>query len=235
MIEVRNLSYQIKEKTILENINVDIREGDFVAIIGPNGAGKSTFLKLMLGLLPIQTGSIHYYQQDHTDYLKENQLAYLPQKEAFTPNFPLKVIDLVLMGRMFGKKLFRRLTKKDMDIAIESLKLLKVEQFKDKLINNLSGGEFQRVLLARALATESKYIFLDEPEAGIDTVGLAGFYELLSHMNELGKTIIAVSHDLDKLSEYCKIVICLNKTLHCHAKPDANIKQIIHEFIEEGK
>ncbi|HOE91692.1 MAG TPA: metal ABC transporter ATP-binding protein [Candidatus Cloacimonadota bacterium] len=235
MIEIKDLTYRIKTKTILENISVNIADEEFVAIIGPNGAGKSTLLKLMLSLLPLQEGEIFINQQKHTEYLKSHQLAYLPQKESFVVNFPLKVIDLVLMGRIFNKRHFMRFSKHDKDIAIASLKLLNIEGFQNKFISNLSGGEFQRVLLARALATESNYIFLDEPEAGIDKIGLAGFYELLSKINEQGKTIIAVSHDLDKLSEHCKLVVCLNKTMHCHIKPDNNIKQIVHEFIESAK
>ncbi|HOD54472.1 MAG TPA: metal ABC transporter ATP-binding protein [Candidatus Cloacimonadota bacterium] len=235
MIEIKNLNFQIKSRVILENINISIPKGEFLAIIGPNGAGKSTLLKLMLNLIPLQNGEIMFNQENHADFVKHKQVGYLPQIEHFTPNFPLKVIDLVLMGRMYQKKLFKRFSKQDQTISMNSLSMVNAEHLADKFIANLSGGEFQRVLLARALATESDYIFLDEPEAGIDRVGVTGFYQLLSMLNEKGKTIIAVSHDLDRLSEHCKLVICLNRTMHCHLKPNTLNRKIIHQFMNEGQ
>lgn len=230
MIEIKELSYFVKSRPILENINLKIKDKDFVAIIGPNGAGKSTLLKLILNLLPLQKGDIIINNQKHNKYLKENQVAYLPQFEDVKQNFPLKVMDLVLMGRMFNRKILSGFSSLDKEIAQESLELVDALHLAKKQINSLSGGEYQRVLLARALATQSDYIFLDEPEAGIDKKGIIGFYELLAQLNKNGKTIIAVSHDLERLSAYCKIVVCLNKTMHCHGTPDNINYEIVHQL-----
>lgn len=229
MIEIKNINYTIKEKTILENISFDIKKGEFAVIIGPNGAGKSTLLKLMLNILPLQSGKILINNIDHIQFLKEYQVAYLPQIESFNNHFPLKVIDIVLMGRSSHRRIFSFFKKEDKIIAYQSLEMLNIEKLADKQISDLSGGEFQRVLLARALATESDYIFLDEPEAGIDHVGIISFYELLYTLNKNGKTIVTVSHDLERLSDFCSLVVCLNRTMHCHQSVTQHNKRIIHQ------
>lgn len=219
MIEINDLSWSAGNREILKDISFKINPNDFIAIIGPNGAGKSTLLKLILNLLPIQTGSIVFKGISHTEYLKNNPIAYLPQKEETDSSFPIKVIDVILLGRMFYKKLLRGFTKTDIQTAEHNLDIAGISHLKDKLISSLSGGEFQRMLLARALTTGSDYIFLDEPEAGIDRKGVLSFFTLLKQLNNSGKTIITISHDLHILSDYCTKLICLNKTLHCHKEP----------------
>lgn len=230
MIAINNINYSIKGKKILEDISFEINKGEFAVIIGPNGAGKSTLLKLILNLLPLQTGNILINKVEHSQFLKDYQVAYLPQIESFNNQFPLKVIDLVLMGRSSHRRILSFFKKEDKEIAYQSLEMLNIEKLSNKQISNLSGGEFQRVLLARALATESEYIFLDEPEAGIDHVGIISFYELLYTLNKNGKTIVTVSHDLERLSDFCSLVVCLNRTMHCHQSVNQQNKRIIHQL-----
>jgi zinc transport system ATP-binding protein len=218
---------------ILENINLSINNNDFLAIIGPNGAGKSSLIKIMLNLIPIQSGKILFDSIDHLEYLKSRPVAYLPQSEDINHNFPMQSLDLVLMGRMFYKRFLKPFSKADRDIARNSLRMVNAEHLEKKQISTLSGGEYQRVLLARALATESDYIFLDEPEAGVDKKGKIAFYELLASLNKQKKTIIAVSHDLESISDYCNIVVCLNRTMHCHSNTENLNKEIIHQTFGE--
>ncbi len=233
MIVINDLNFIVRSKTILESINLIIDKGEFAVIIGPNGAGKSTLLKSMLNLIPLQSGKITIDGVSHYDYLKNNQIGYLPQNEDINPDFPMKVSDLVLMGRFFHKKLFKSFTNNDHDIVINALKMVNGEHLAQHMISSLSGGEFQRVLLARALATESKYIFLDEPEAGIDKKGIKSFYELLEDLHQSGKTIIAVSHDLDRLKKHCTKVICLDRRLHDHNSFQGISPVIIHDHSED--
>lgn len=219
MIEVKNLSWKANNNVILKDINLQIQKDDFVAIIGPNGAGKSTLLKLLLNIIPIQSGEIFFNNQIHSEYLTKNPVAYLPQREEVDLSFPIKIVDIVLLGRMYKKKLFKRFTKNDFLIADKMLDLVGISHLKNEYIGTVSGGEFQRMLLARALATESKLIFLDEPEAGIDRKGIISFFQLLKKLNQMGHTIITISHDLHILSDFCTMLVCLNKTLHCHSHP----------------
>ncbi|MDD2493338.1 MAG: metal ABC transporter ATP-binding protein [Bacilli bacterium] len=234
MIEIKNLSWKAGHRTILENINLLIEDNDFIAIVGPNGAGKSTLLKLILNMIPMQQGNILINNIQHNIYLKNHPIAYLPQKEEIDSGFPIKVIDLVLLGRMFYKKLIKRFTKEDYEIALKNIDLVGIIHLKDKYIGSLSGGEFQRMLLARALSTESTYIFLDEPEAGVDKTGVNNFFRLLKLLNQQGKTIITISHDLHMLSDYCTSLVCLNKTLHCHSQPKLLTAQELHNTFGEN-
>lgn len=233
MIKIKNLNYHVKNKTILESINLIIEKGEFAVIVGPNGAGKSTLLKSILNQIPVQSGEIMINGLSHVDFLKKNQIGYLPQSEDFFPDFPMKVIELVLMGRYFFKKPFRSFTQRDYEVCDQSLKLVSADQLANHDISSLSGGEFQRVLLARALATESDYICLDEPEAGIDKIGIKSFYELLGDLHRQGKTIIAVSHDIETVGQYCSKVICLNRRIHTHNTPGMDCPVIIHDKNEE--
>lgn len=220
MIELTDINYNIEHKTILEDVNLRIEDGEFVAIIGPNGAGKSTLIKLLTGLLDLQTGSIKIDGEAHAVWLRNNGFGYLPQREEYDRSFPATALDIVLMGRMGSSRPGRRFTAKDKSIALEAMQETGVRELSGAAIGSLSGGEFQRILLARAIATGSSYLILDEPEASIDRPGVQSFFELLSKLNKQGKTIITISHDLHTLTDYCSFLVCLNRNLHCHTRTE---------------
>lgn len=216
MIQISNLNHSINGSQILEEIDLRIDDNEFVAIIGPNGAGKSTLIKLILGLIPLQTGSISIDGVEHTTWLRANPVGYLPQREEFDRRFPATALDIVMMGLAGDIPLGRRFTSKHRQQALQAMELCGVAPFAKAMIGGLSGGELQRVLLARAIVAPSKYLILDEPEASVDITGVRSFFELLKDINSSGRTVITISHDLHTLSEYCSFLVCLNRRLHCH-------------------
>lgn len=234
MIEIKQVNYSLNSKAILENIDLKITDAEFVAIIGPNGAGKSTLIKLMIGLLDLQSGSIHIDGEDHQSWLRHNSIGYLPQREEYDRNFPATALDIVLLGRMGSLKPGKRFSQEDRKIALSAMEETGCQNLQKSVISNLSGGEFQRVLLARAIATGSKYLILDEPEASIDRPGVQSFFALLKKLNQQGKTIITISHDLHTLTDYCSFLVCLNKTLHCHTQTELLNAEIIHKTFGEA-
>nr|MDK2850193.1 zinc transport system ATP-binding protein [Candidatus Cloacimonadota bacterium] len=234
MIKITNLQYRIGDKSILEDINLEIPRGVFAAIIGPNGAGKSTLIKLLLGTIELKTGEIEIDGIPQKRWLKENSFGYLPQREEYDPLFPATALDIVLMGIAGKVPLGRHFSAAHKAEALEVMRMCGIQNKANELIGNLSGGEFQRLLLARAIITKSEYLILDEPEAGIDRPGVTSFFKLLKQLNEQGKTIITVSHDLNTLSEYCSLLICLNRRLHFHNKTELVNAEIIHKTFGES-
>jgi len=234
MIEIRDLNYSINSNIILEDINLELTDGEFAAIIGPNGAGKSTLIKLLLGFLPLQEGSILIDGVPHLKWLKEHPVGYLPQGEVFDRNFPARAIDIVLMGLAGELPLGARFKKEHKERARDAMRTTQVSSLANKFIGELSGGQLQRVFLARAIVSESKYLILDEPEASIDMPGVKSFFSLLRELNEAGKTIITISHDLNILTEYCSFLICLNRNLHCHSQTELVNAELIHRTFGEN-
>lgn len=233
MIRISELNHRIGEHAILQDINLDIAQGEFAAIIGPNGAGKSTLIKLILGLIPLQEGSIEIDGQPHLSWLKKNPMGYLPQDEKFDRRFPALAQDIVLMGLASELKPAQRFSKDQKERAQAAMKQTACWEQAQKPIGALSGGEMQRVLLARAIVGGSKYLILDEPEASVDQTGVKKFFVLLKELNLQGRTIITISHDLHTLTSFCSFLICLNKTLHCHNKTELINAETIHDFFGE--
>ena len=229
MIQIKNLQYKINGKIILEDIFLELADGEFAAIIGPNGAGKSTLIKLILGLLELKEGSILIDGVEHYNWLKNNTIGYLPQYEDFDNAFPATALDIVLMGLAGKLPLGAHFNKNHKQKAMTALEQTGVTHLAKELIGKLSGGEFQRVLLARALVSDSKYLILDEPEASLDRPSVDSFFVLLKELNSAGKTIITISHDLTTLSKYCSFLVCLNRRLHCHNHTELIDADVIHK------
>jgi zinc transport system ATP-binding protein len=228
MIEFKSINYSINGKAILQNIDLTIAPHEFVAIIGPNGAGKSTLIKILLNLITDYQGEVLIEGKKNTEWLAGNRIGYLPQKEDFDRHFPATATELTLLGLAATRGMFRRFSKQDYQLAHETLDKVGALHLKHEPIGNLSGGEWQRVLLARALLTGSRYLILDEPEAGIDKPGAVNFFDLLEELNKQGKTIITISHDLHMLNKYCTFLVCLNRTLHCHTETELLTAEHIH-------
>jgi len=220
MIEIKNLNYSINGKSILKDINLTIGDGEFAAILGPNGAGKSTLVKIILGLIRDYEGSVIIDGKPNRMWLKKNIIGYLPQGETYDADFPATAREITLMGYAGIKGLFTYFNSQDKKKADNYLQQVGMAGKEDQFIGSLSRGEFQRVLLARALIGDSRHLFLDEPEANLDQDGVVSFFKLLKEINNRGKTIIVISHDINTLTKYCSFLICLNRTLHFHDKTD---------------
>lgn len=208
IIEIENLFFSYDKQNILENINLNILNNDFLAIIGPNGGGKSTLLKLILNLLNLEKGKIK-------KYLKKNEIGYVPQNTNLNIDFPITALEVVLMGHTTKKKKLFGYSKEDISCAMQSLRQVSMENFANKKIGDLSGGQRQRVFIARALCSKPKLMLLDEPTASIDVKGQNEVYELLKKLNH-SIAIVVVSHDISVLLNYAKNVAHVNKNLVYH-------------------
>ncbi|NJI00437.1 ATP-binding cassette domain-containing protein [Staphylococcus hyicus] len=217
VFELKNIDFYFDNKKVLENINIKINKGEFLAIVGPNGAGKSTLLKLILGLLPIQHGGIFVDGASYQKKLTTDKISYVSQKaSSFTAGFPATVKEVILSGLTRKKRLFKWFNKDDLQKVDEVLKRLNITTLKEKNISELSGGQQQRVLIARALVSNPSVLILDEPTNGIDAKHVGEFYETLDHLKKEGVTIILVTHDIGVVADTATKVACLNKHLHFH-------------------
>lgn len=213
IIEIRGLHFNYNGQPVLKDVSLDVNEGDFMAMIGPNGGGKTTLLKLMLGLLTPDGGRIRVFGEAPQDV--SHRIGYVPQDVHLNKHFPVSVLDVVLMGKLKPGKKRLRYYHDDLMAARHALDKMEMEKYHDRRIGELSGGQLQRVFVARALVTEPELLFLDEPTASIDTKGQREFYSLLKELNAK-VTIVVVSHDLMVISGYVKSVACVNQRLHYH-------------------
>lgn len=208
MIEMKNLSVSYQGQLALEPTSLTIKGPTITGIIGPNGAGKSTLIKGMLGI--VESGGQTFL--DRKPMKQElSKIAYVEQKIHIDYNFPIKVKECVSLGLYPKIKLFQRLKASDWEKVARALKIVGLEDFAERQISQLSGGQFQRVLIARCLVQEAKYIFLDEPFVGIDSVSEEIIMATLRQLRKDGKTILIVHHDLGKVVAYFDQVLLLNK------------------------
>jgi zinc transport system ATP-binding protein len=198
---------------ILEAVSLSIKRDDFMGIIGPNGGGKTTLLKAILGLVKPNRGRV--FVLGNSPERMRKFIGYVPQYSLFDHDFPISVYEVVLMGRSGQSKMFKQYTKEDENLAMGVLKEVGMLDFKDRQIGKLSGGEQQRVFVARALVTEPKILLLDEPTASVDTQMRAGFYDLLKRLKQK-MAIVLVSHDIGAVSTHVDKIACLNRKLFYH-------------------
>ncbi|OGM26553.1 zinc ABC transporter ATP-binding protein [Candidatus Woesebacteria bacterium RIFCSPHIGHO2_02_FULL_38_9] len=224
IVEVKNVSFSyFNGNIVLKDVNLNIHYGDYLGIIGPNGGGKSTLVNLILGLLKPDSGTIKVYA---------TSIGYVPQKatEAIDAKFPVTVYNVVSMGRFAKKGFFRNLDKEDRDAVDKALEQVKMTDYKNRLIGNLSGGQEQKVIVARALARDAQIIFLDEPTSGVDEASQEEFYELLDKLNkELGITLVLVSHDIDVVTREVTEVAAINRTVIYYGSSKEFIKEEHHD------
>jgi zinc transport system ATP-binding protein len=220
-IQVNNLTFAYGNETVLNNVSLNVCNGDFVGVIGPNGGGKTTLIRCILGIVSPMHGTIKLLGEPP---VKTRMLAgYVPQETSSNKLFPISVFDVVLMGKLRTRKLFRRYTKEDHEAAGEVLRELKLSELKNKAIGDLSGGQRQKVLLARALVAKPQILFLDEPTASIDSQGQSELYTHLRDINSTGTTIILITHNVSAVSSYIKSIACVNRELYFH--PDGILSE----------
>lgn len=218
MLEVRQLSIRYPNGVhALRDIDLSLPEGKIYGILGPSGAGKSSLLKGMLGLVR-SPGTTRFRSRSLRDFRKE--VAYVEQRENLDKDFPLSALDCVLLGTYPRLKWYQRPTPDDRKRALHALEDVGLARVKDRQIGALSGGQFQRVLIARALVQEPTLLFLDEPFVGLDVDNEAAVMRLLRAARDRGTTILIVHHDLSKVRAYFDEVILVNESLVAHGPTD---------------
>lgn len=211
ILEVHDLTVSYSRKPVLWGIDFTLPPGSIAGIVGPNGAGKSTLLKAIMGLVPLSSGYVKLFDRPLSDV--RGRVSYVPQRESVDWDFPVSVLDVVLMGRYEKLGLLRNPGKRDRAIALDCLEKMGMSAFANRQISQLSGGQQQRVFLARALAQEADIYFMDEPFAGVDAATEQAIISLLKGMAEVHKTIVVVHHDLESARAYFDWIVLLNMRL----------------------
>jgi zinc transport system ATP-binding protein len=222
IVQVQDLYYRYDKENVLENINIVIEKGSFLAIVGPNGSGKSTLLKLMLGLLKPQQGSIRLFGEDINKFKEQHKIGFVSQKaNSFNTGFPATVFEVVASGLTKKLGLFKFLKKGDHEKIRKAIESVEMAEFLDRNIGELSGGQQQRVFIARALVSSPELLILDEPTVGVDAKNVHSFYEMLDVLNkQKGITLLLVTHDIGTVSDKVTSVACLNKNMHFHGSAE---------------
>lgn len=225
LIKCENLSLAYDNKLVLNNVNFEITKGDYLCIVGDNGAGKSTLLKALLKLKTLKSGNI-------INNLKTQELGYLAQTTLIQKDFPASVKEVVLSGTLSKQGFSFFYTKAQKKLADDNMEKLGILEFKDKSIQELSGGQFQRALLARALCASETILLLDEPTASLDPLISEEFYQLIKKLNDEGLTIVMVSHDIDSTLKYAnKILHLKNEQLFFGTKDDYLKTELAKNFL----
>lgn len=218
MLEIQNLSVVYSNGVeALSGVNLQMASGGICGIIGPNGAGKTTFVKGVLGIVPVQ-GKVHYKGKPISYWAK--QTAYVEQKKNFDLDFPISVLHCVLLGTYPKLGFFKNPGATEKDAAREAIKQVGLAGLENRQIGELSGGQFQRVLIARTIVQNADLIFLDEPFVGVDVNSEGIIIDLLKELAKEGKTIFMVHHDLSKVRGYFEKVILINKTVIAYGQTE---------------
>lgn len=223
LIEVVHLTLGYDHQEVISDLSLTIEEGDFVCIVGPNGAGKSTFVKGLLGILKPMRGKVLFHD------LKQNFIGYMPQESKVDKHFPASVMEIVLSGTLnqVGWNSFYH--KKEKQKAEETLKLLGISSLKNQHFSDLSGGQRQKVLLARGLCASSKLLILDEPSNNLDQSSKMELYQILKSLNQnKGMTILMITHDLDHHNLIGNKILSLEKGHYFYGSVEEFVKKV-HE------
>lgn len=230
VISLDNVSFRYDRLPVLENVSLQVKDKEFLGIVGPNAGGKSTLLKIILGLLKPQAGRVRVLGKKPAQ--QRRQIGYVPQYPAFARDFPITVEQVVLLGRLGSGRFWGNYTAEDYQAAQQALHEVEASDLAQRLVGALSGGQLQRVLLARALVSHPQILILDEPTANIDMRLENDIFDQLKQLNAR-MTILVVSHDIGFISNYVHRVACLNRTLTCH-HTDRIDGQVIQDLYDEN-
>ena len=228
LIEIEHLSAGYDGKQVLNDINLTVYQDDYLGIIGPNGGGKTTLMRLILRLMKPTEGNIRYYKDGKE--VKEISMGYLPQYNSLDKQFPISVYEVVLSGLSKTKSLFSRYSQAQHQQVLDTLERMQLMEFKDRHIAALSGGQLQRVLLARAIVSKPDVVILDEPNTYIDRRFQKQMYEMLEQINK-ECAIIIVSHDVAEVLNNVKHIACVNHHLHYHDTTDMPREKLEEHFL----
>jgi zinc transport system ATP-binding protein len=228
LIRLKDLTFAFDGAPVLDNISLDINQGDYLGVIGPNGGGKTTLVRLMLGLIHPTSGSVELFGKPINHFRDWSKIGYVPQKATHIESrFPFTVKEVVSLGRVSRVGLFRRFGADDKHAVEQALEQVSMSGFADRLLAELSGGQQQRVFIAKSLVSDPRVLILDEPTVGVDLKSQTEFYQLLARLNrENGITLVVVSHDVDVIANEVNSVACVNQALISHCEPK--------EFMEGG-
>ena len=223
-VHIENLSVHYGQTPAIANVYLDVSDGEYLGIIGPNGGGKSTLLKAILGLVPISAGIVQIYEGNA--HKNRSLVGYVPQFALLNRKFPISLFEVVLTGYLKqGLSPFFRFSQKERESAYTLLERIGIAALADRQISELSGGEFQKMLIARALAARPRLLLLDEPTASVDAASRDQIYSLLAELNK-SMTIILVTHDLLAVSSQVNRLACLNGQLVYHGEPELSEKVV---------
>lgn len=218
-IEIRDLTVAYNRRPAVEAVTLSVPQRAMVGIVGPNGGGKSTLIKAVLGLVPKEGGEVEILGRP-VDRRARRLIGYVPQREDVDWNFPVSAFDVVMMGRVPSMRLLRRPTARDKELVWEALRTVGMEKLADTRIGEFSGGQQQRIFLARALAQEAEILLLDEPVSGVDAPSQHEIFDLLRGLQEVGKTVIVTTHDLSCVAERFDLALLLNRRLVAFGRPE---------------
>lgn len=210
-LDLRHVSVRLGERLALQDVSFEVAQGAFVGLIGPNGSGKSTLLRAVVGVLPLESGSIEVEGRSPAE--ARDLFAYLPQRRQQDLDLPLRAWDVVLMGRIRRTGWLRPVRRSDRDAVDHALSLVDMADRRNSPIGEMSFGQQQRVFFARALAQEGNILLLDEPMNGVDPQTQDIFLGLLQRFHESGKTIVMATHDLTQAAAICDNICVLNQRL----------------------
>ncbi len=223
-IEAEGVSFGYQGQEALADVTFSVHEGEYLGIIGPNGGGKTTLLKILLGLLSPDSGSVRLFGEPAGSFRERYRIGYVPQGQGME-TFPASVSEVVWSGRTPRMGMLARPSANDRRAVRQAMEAAEVQGFRKRLVGQLSGGERQRVSIARALASEPEILILDEPSVGVDVAVQEAFYAFLGKLNrQQNMTILFVSHDVGVVAQEVSTLLCLNQRLICHGRPENIIK-----------
>ncbi|MCD4710678.1 MAG: ATP-binding cassette domain-containing protein [Bacteroidales bacterium] len=218
IVEIRNVDVAYQKQLVLSNVSLSVFENDFIGIIGPNGGGKTSLIKAILGLIKPVRGSINHS-------LERSEIGYLPQGNQVDENFPITVKEVIASGLEHGLNIRPGIARKRQHKVEKAMETVGMEALHSRPIGELSGGEFQRTMLARAIISSPRLLVLDEPDTHVDNQFETELYDLLKELNS-SITILLVSHDSGTISPYIKTIACVNRDLHYHTTNEISEDQL---------
>jgi len=221
IIDLDHVHVAFQDMPVLDDVTLQVRAGASLAIIGPNGAGKTTLLQVILGLVRPSSGKVRVFGKPPWELGRERcRVGYVPQVMSVDLSFPVSAREVVLMGRFGRIGLGRSPSRGDRAAALLAMERVGIADLADRPLARLSGGQRQRVFLARALANEPELLLLDEPTTGVDVASSESLYELLRLLYSGGMTMLLVSHDVGVVASYVEGVVCINRKLVAHGRPE---------------
>ena len=221
LVEVRDVTFGYGREVVLDHVSLAIEPRDFLAVIGPNGGGKTTLLKAILGLVRPWSGEVVFHLSSGSG--PRGRLGYVPQFSTFDRDFPLRIADMVLMGRLGRRSVLRPYSREDRTAADQAIERLGLAGVARAHASEVSGGQLQRALIARALVSEPEILFLDEPTASIDAESRETLRELLEDLNRT-IPIVVVTHDVTSLAPMVRRIACINRKLFYHGGPELSLE-----------